>query len=501
MQRHVVQLILVLACSLPLSTFAQDRDNRAKVEQEAGAPEGAVPVVKLELSPAPAPRAALKYRLLPEYTELTPGNAAQMYYRALLAYSSASLETRDKMNRYVGQGDVRPEALVRDENTEHDVRGVLSEFQAALDAVDDAARREHCDWELRVRDLRGPSVVNVLLGDVHQTRNLTRLLSLEARLRIAEGRSDDAVRTLQTGFALSRHTAQTPTLVNSLVGIASATVMAQEVEHLIEQPGSPNLYWALISMPQPVIDLRDAMEQERAMPQQLFPLLRDAETAQRTPKQWEALLEETVEQLQQLADESQATPQWQKRLAVATLISTNHPPAKKWLVAQGRKAEEVEQMPPAQAIVLHAAGVYRYAWDEMFKWSYLPYWQAEGRFEKTQKKLEHEGYLGGVESTLLPLGQLLLPAVQRIVFAQARLERRMAELRTIEALRMHAAEHGAWPAALADVTAVPLSVDPITGKPFSYKLEGTTAVLEIAVPKGESTQFGKRYELTLRKGQ
>src|SRR5213593_2791887 len=39
-------------------------------------------VVRLTVHPAAEPTPALKYRLLPEVRELTPGNAAVLYYRA-----------------------------------------------------------------------------------------------------------------------------------------------------------------------------------------------------------------------------------------------------------------------------------------------------------------------------------------------------------------------------------------------------------------------------------
>ena len=37
---------------------------------------------------------------------------------------------------------------------------------------------------------------------------------------------------------------------------------------------------------------------------------------------------------------------------------------------------------------------------------------------------------------------------------------------------MYAAQNGKWPAALADVTDVPLPTDPMTGKPFEYRVTG-----------------------------
>lgn len=485
MYRRTCAIVAALVFSAA-SAWAQQP---APAQPTEPAPE--LSVIRLEVSPAAAPYAALKYRLLPEYTELTPGNAAPLYYRALVALSTAPGDAREQLWQQFQQRS-EDEKFSKDE-----VASTLKHFRQALDNVHDGARREHCDWELRIRDLRGSSVVNVVLEDVQQARNLSRLLSLKARLEITDNKPGEALQTLQTGFALSRDLTQTPTLVNGLVGIASTGIMADEVERLIQQPGAPNLYWALTSLPQPFVDLRAALEQERALPQQLFPVLRDAETAQRTPAQWRALLDETIQQLQDIGGE-QNQPAWQKRLATAALVAGTYPQAKKWLISQGRPADEVDNMPEAQVIVLHAFGAYRYAWDELFKWTFLPYWQAAPEFEKTEARLKEEGVFGGVEVTVLPLANLLLPAVKQTVFAQARLERRLAELRYIEALRLHAAETGKFPASLDEIHGVPLPVDAVTGKQFGYKLEGNVAVLEIPIPPGMSPSLGKRYELTLR---
>src|SRR5216684_3135173 len=42
--------------------------------------------VTLTLTPAAAPAPSLKYRLLPDRSELTPGNAAAIYYRSLAMF-------------------------------------------------------------------------------------------------------------------------------------------------------------------------------------------------------------------------------------------------------------------------------------------------------------------------------------------------------------------------------------------------------------------------------
>jgi hypothetical protein len=63
----------------------------------------------------------------------------------------------------------------------------------------------------------------------------------------------------------------------------------------------------------------------------------------------------------------------------------------------------------------------------------------------------------------------------------ARLDRRVAALRCVEAIRLYAAAHGGrLPPTLAAVKEVPVPEDPLTGKPFAYRLENDTATLEAA---------------------
>jgi hypothetical protein len=83
--------------------------------------------------------------------------------------------------------------------------------------------------------------------------------------------------------------------------------------------------------------------------------------------------------------------------------------------------------------------------------------------------------------------------------AQTRLDRRIAALRVIEALRLHAATNGGnFPDKLADVTVVPVPDDPGTGKPFDFQADGKTATLSSTVPGEPLEHNGLRYRLTLR---
>ena len=62
--------------------------------------------------------------------------------------------------------------------------------------------------------------------------------------------------------------------------------------------------------------------------------------------------------------------------------------------------------------------------------------------------------------------------------AIARIEREIAVLRVLEALRIFGARHeGKLPEQLSDITEVPVPNDPVTGEPFVYLRDGQTATL------------------------
>jgi hypothetical protein len=96
--------------------------------------------------------------------------------------------------------------------------------------------------------------------------------------------------------------------------------------------------------------------------------------------------------------------------------------------------------------------------------------------------------------------QALLPVVIKVQAAQCRIERKLAMLRIVEALRLHAkANGGSLPDRLDQITAVPIPDDPGTGKAFEYGRNGATATLSSRIPGELLAASGLRYRITLRK--
>jgi hypothetical protein len=97
---------------------------------------------------------------------------------------------------------------------------------------------------------------------------------------------------------------------------------------------------------------------------------------------------------------------------------------------------------------------------------------------------------------------MLLPAIPKVIVNNNRLDRKIAALRIIEALRLYAAAHdGQLPEKLADITEVPVPLDPGTGKPFEYQRDKDAGTLIAPSLKAEYTTAptGQRYRLTIKR--
>jgi hypothetical protein len=447
--------------------------------------------IKLMLTPAKPPTPALRYQLLPDSRLIISGDAAPIY-RQIVELLGGKLMT--------------PKGLLFDSWTKlpldklpkETVRKELAEFDEVFALLDKAARCDHCEWGLLER-LREKGIA-ALLPEVQPMRQCAMLLSVRVRLEMAEGHFDKAVVTLRNGMALARHTGDADTLISFLVGAAIAGIMNGQLDDFVAQPGAPNLYYALTDLPAPLISMRKGLEGERVSAYGTFPGLAavgaDLNSGNLTEKQ----LTDCAKMIGGLEDKKLNVVE---RLALGTLILQRHEAAKKALIDAGRPKEKVEAMPHLQVALLHAMLEYDAALDNMIVWNNLPYWEQAQRIG-TLKNKRIEDRLKDPNVPAIPLAPLLIPAVQKVTFARARTDRKIALLRIIEAIRFHAATHeGKLPPTLADIKEVPIPLDPVTGKRFDYQLDGDTAKLTAPTPAKETPNSSNSvvYELRIRKGK
>ena len=188
--------------------------------------------------------------------------------------------------------------------------------------------------------------------------------------------------------------------------------------------------------------------------------------------------------VQKLADEPGTQGLADGRLGLAFYITLQHPSARKSLLAAGKTEAELDAMPPAQVVMLDALVRFRNLRDEHFVWFNAPYAEAIQGMRMSEAKIQdlHKSPpLDYLQTMLL----LLLPAVDKVYGAEVRTERRMASLRVVEAVRLHAARNdGKLPAKLADVTAVPVPGGPGDGQAVRVRGRGDPVHGPGAAPAG-----------------
>jgi hypothetical protein len=154
-------------------------------------------------------------------------------------------------------------------------------------------------------------------------------------------------------------------------------------------------------------------------------------------------------------------------------------------------------MPVLQVILIEALNKYRHYRDEAYKLMYLPYLEAMASIDK----------LSGDERKALrekptALFVAFLPRMAKVYEATIRLDRRVAALRCIEAVRLHAAaNNGKLPQKLTDIKMVPVPTDPATGRAFVYQVQGDRVTLrDPPRPNGQpALSTPLHYEITFKR--
>jgi hypothetical protein len=441
-------------------------------EQTTSPPET---LTRLTVQRAPAPRPALRYLLLPELKEMNPGNPIQNYFKCFMEqqkffFDKEAVERREKL--LVMPLKELPATELRNYGG------------SALSQADWAARLDTPDWQILLKVKTDG--VSLLIPEVQQVRALASALKVRFRAEVVLGRFDDALRSAKTMFALARHLGEHPTLVGHLVGDSVANMAIGVLDEMLQQPGCPNLYWALTNLPSPLVPLDKGIEGERALVLTEFrDLDPSAPMSADQLKKFIAYMDILIG-AGKPPEPSKGVQAW---LDARTKDEAKVSAARRRLVESGLVEERLLRFPAEQVILLDEKREFEVRRDDVMKIMALPVWQAEALSVQASAAKEPalfvHALLEGVSGTRLP---------------QARLDRRIALLRHVEALRLYAAEHnGTLPAKLSEVS-LPLPDDPFTGKSFRYEVNGTTAHLRGSPPPSIATDpaYEVHYEVTLR---
>src|SRR5262249_33529713 len=150
------------------------------------------------------------------------------------------------------------------------------------------------------------------------------------------------------------------------------------LEEMVQQPGCPNLYWALTDLPSPLVDLRRGVQGDRTLVAGELRRLRD--DVPMTETEIEALLSRLSSAQSFLREQSGRAPrnlrrESQARLRASVNDSDRVLAARCRLVEAGCARELVETFPPSQVILLDEKREFEVQRDERMKLLALPLWQ------------------------------------------------------------------------------------------------------------------------------
>ncbi|MHC4644645.1 MAG: hypothetical protein ACYTBJ_04030 [Planctomycetota bacterium] len=344
--------IMILVVLLPVAVCAAQEGGRGPAAGLKG------DVGQLVLYPAAA-EPKDKYQLLPKADRQKDADALPLYEKAI-----------ESLPKDFDLGQVREwlDAELKELPVDK-VQATLQKLKPIPDLLEEAGKCSQCKWPAAKK-----TAPVTALGEY---RKLAYVLSLQARLQMAQEKYEEAVGSIGTGLAMGRHMGSGPTLMHGTAGVAVAAFVTSYLEQLIQMPDAPNLYWALNELPKSFISLGRQMAAE----------ITNVNTQYANPK------------------------------------------------------------------------IRKMMWDR------------------------------------------LRPSHDRAKLLAKRLDRRLAALQCLEAMRLYAAGHdGKFPNELAEVTQVSVRLDPVSRKPFVYKRNGSKAVLEAYVSEEAETEQAAVYKLTLMEG-
>ena len=451
-----------------------------------------VVVYKMTISPAAEAVPAFRHRLTVPDIDKIPGNAVTHYLRSL-GENSLNGITEHFFKTYGNEHDGWDNWSSTETPVEKIPMEKLREASLTCDGyvsnhLKRASMCRDADWGLAEETLSGSETVGFLLPSVQQTRSMARLLMLRNRLAVIDGRFEDSIEHLRMTYQLGQDVSEMKFLVAKLVGIAEVGIANEGMMHLIAADGSPNMYWALAELPQPIVSIRDSVRLEASFAIRYFPVLMDIESAEHSPEQWAAKLTEVFEDFE-LA--SKMTGRGKDiaglpGLGVAAALAS-YSSAKKRLVENGMDAEQVEKMAVAHVVLLDASQDYQLYADAMESIYYLPQDKFQVFADRFEKKIRDDSQLARLGAVF---ADLFLPAMVQVRNAETRVQSQINVLQAIEAIRDHVATQGELPATLEEMD-LPVRLDPLTSKPFKYQLDGDKAVLSIKA----NVEF--RYEIKI----
>lgn len=448
-------------------------------------------IIDLEISPQAIELDPLRYQLLPREYELKRGNAAAILLRMPWDRTAYMTEVFPHLHEWAN----RP--LHDPAWDQQDPDGSAKGLPAPMyDAMKRAAYRNQCDWDYPIGETQPPHFI--LLPDVQGIRGFFYGLSSEAREHIARHDFVKAREVILVGFANARHLSQTPFEIVQQVAMALQLAMLTRTAEMMGEPESPNLYWALTTLPKSMLQLERAADLEASMFTMGLPAIHELER-KRDEDEWSRLLAQVFELLESIDSLPKVTflEGIERQLRFLKL-------ARKDLRRLSNKsADEIKEMSNPETIVrwlILTHSLYDNRVSAVTRLAPSEAWPELKKLDAELKAVANESGLFKESSDSSHWSNPISRFVRlRIV------DRRIQQLRIVEAIRDYlASHHGKFPNTLDEITSVPIPVDSLTGKPFEWSINQNQAMLQPPqlpadiVSEAARQSAGQTYRLTIR---
>ncbi|MCU0704650.1 MAG: hypothetical protein MUF18_11795 [Fimbriiglobus sp.] len=450
-------------------------------------------IIPITITPTAAPKPLSRYYLTPQYLDMQPGNSVPTFMKAFAEqrnfFSKEPSDQREKWNQMpladLPLAEIKASGCVGGLAYRKNFHDPNEGVGRPLSDVDEGARLLTSDWQMWFNIRRDG--IGTLLPEVQQMRELATVLKVRMRYEVKAGDFEKAAYSAATFYGLANSFEQHPTLIGMLVGIAIDGIGLGVVEEMIQQPGCPNLYWSLTERPAEGFSPRKAAQGERVIIHAHFkPLTGDEPLTEEELQKMTAVID-PIAKLARGEEGEDKRPVPSVRFAELAKDEKKLAEFRKELTTAGRKPEAVAKFPPLQVVLAHNLLRYQILLDEMSAVFQLPHTEAMKLGTAVEAKLKADADA--------VLAKELLPSVSKVRSALTRQQQRVAYLRVIEAIRLHAHENGGkLPEKLADIQ-LPLPLDPATGKAFEYSVKGDVATLS----PGNADPLTRVYEIRLRK--
>ena len=461
---------------------------------------------ELVLHPQPETRPALKLHLLPRRQDSVDGNAAIFYLKAMGFLEQQG--PRQQLDKFLRDGAAKAKRegrnaadappytwleMAPDELPIEEVKSYLKLLRFQEPILYEGWRRRSFDMNRQVATTEDP--ISILLPEIQAMRQLARTQSIRCRLAVAEGRVEDAIAIIGQQFAMARHLGQDDFLVSALVGIAISGIAWNDAFYLLQHADTPNLYWALTELPSPLVSPERSLSVERELFYFQLKPLREVGLEQRSPAYWRDFIQRFPRHVGSFASElgmsAPSDPEAARELAIAYVVAA-YPGARRFLIEEMKlPVQQVDAYPTAQVVALAVVNLFEHWRDESFKWLLLPAWQVRNKVTQADVENAMKKSAERYGPSALP-ASVFLPAILAAQSASARNAQQIAMLRTVEGIRMYAAEHERQLPKTLDNLAVPAPIEPFTGKPMRYEyLENRAVLTGYPLP-------GLQYRLRLR---